>query len=281
MPVSVMVVVLIAAILHASWNFLIKQQGDKHVSMTAVVLGHLPYAMVALLISPLPTLDSLIYAIVGALLHTGYQLFLLYSYKVGDLSHVYPLARGVSPLIVAVISVGYLEIRLDSIELTAIAIISCGIMSLSFSRRSDGLRNVKAAVLAVITGVFIASYSLVDGMGARIASTAFGFYGVLSIFNAAFFSISMAVIKPGTVTTTLKQHGRLALFGGGASFSAYALVIWAFTKAPIAMVTALRETSIIFALLLGVFVLKERLDLTKVLASMATLIGAGLLRIKR
>jgi drug/metabolite transporter (DMT)-like permease len=152
---------------------------------------------------------------------------------------------------------------------------------LAFTRRSDGLRNIKAAILAIITGVFIASYSLVDGIGARIASTALGFYGLLSIFNAIFFSALMTIIKPDTIKNMVKTHGRIALCGGGASFTAYALVIWAFTVAPIAMVTALRETSIVFALLLGVFVLKERLDLTKILASMATLLGAALLRISR
>lgn len=281
MSFSVMLVVIIAAILHASWNFLIKQQGDKHISMTAVVLGHLPFAFVALFFAPFPSIDSLPYVVVGALLHTGYQFFLLYSYRIGDLSHVYPLARGVAPLIVAAFSVGCLGVQLNLIELSAIAIISCGIISLTFTRRSDGLRNLKAAILAIITGVFIASYSLVDGMGARIASTALGFYGLLSILNAIVFSALMTIIKPDTIKTMVKTHGCIALCGGGASFSAYALVIWAFTIAPIAMVTALRETSIIFALLLGVFVLKERLDLPKVLASMATLLGASLLRISR
>jgi drug/metabolite transporter (DMT)-like permease len=281
MSISVMLIVLLAATLHASWNFLIKKNEDKHISMTAVVLGHTPFALVALIFSPLPQIESLPYIVTGAVLHTGYQLFLLYSYRIGDLSQVYPLARGVAPLIVAIASVVFFGTQLDLIEQSAIFIIGFGIISLSLAQRSNGIRNYQAAILAIVTGIFIAAYSLVDGMGARVATTALGFYGCLSIFNAIFFTAIINFFKPGIVKTVTQKNFKLALSGGGASFTAYALVIWAFTMAPIPIVTALRETSIIFALFLGVFVLKERLDLIKVFASIVTLFGAGLLRINR
>lgn len=281
MSPTIILVVLIAAILHASWNFLIKKNDNKHLSMTSVVLGHVPFALVALSFSPFPNIESAPYIIVGALLHTGYQLFLLYSYRFGDLSQVYPLARGVAPLLVTFISFTFLGIQFDRINLAAIAIICIGIMSLTLVRRVDGLKNYKAASLAIITGVFIAAYSLVDGIGARIAATAFGFYGCLSIINAISYSFFIEIIKPGTIKSVLNNHQKLAIAGGFASFMAYALVIWSFTKAPIAIVTTLRETSIIFALLIGVFVLKERLDLTKLFATIVTLIGASLLRISK
>jgi drug/metabolite transporter (DMT)-like permease len=281
MSLTVMLIVLIAATLHASWNFIIKQKEDKHLGMTAVVLGHTPFATVALIFSPFPKFESLPYVIIGAMLHTGYHLFLLYSYRIGDLSQVYPLARGVAPLIVAGISVTFLGVNLNQIELAAIIIIGTGIMSLTLVRRSDGLRNYRAAWLAIVTGGFIAAYSLVDGMGARVAATALGFYGSLSLFDALFFTIIIKIIRPGIIKGIIFQNYKLALSAGCASFTAYALVIWAFTMAPIAMVTALRETSIIFALLLGVFVLKERLDLIKIFASMVTILGAGLLNINR
>jgi drug/metabolite transporter (DMT)-like permease len=281
MSPEVMVIVLFAALLHASWNFLVKSTDDKHLSMSAVVLGHAPFALAVLICAPLPSLQSLPYLLTGVVLHLGYQLFLLASYRIGDLSQVYPLARGASPLIVAAISVMLLGVHLAWIELTAVITIGTGIMSLTLVRRSDGLRNGRAALLALITGGFIASYSLVDGMGARAAGTALGFYGWLSIVNAVIFAAVMRVIQPGTVSRVVCQHWRLALGGGGASFFAYAIVTWAFTMAPIPLVTALRETSIVFALLLGVFVLKERLDLLKVLATMCTLLGIGLLRINR
>lgn len=279
MPLSVMLIVLFAAVLHASWNFLIKHNEDKYISMSAVVLGHTPFGFAVLLFSPLPKIEALPYIVAGALLHTGYQFFLLHSYRIGDLSQVYPLARGVAPLIVTAVSVLFLGVHLEPIELVAIVIIGCGIMTLALVRRNDGLRNYHAASLAIVTGGFIAAYSLVDGLGARVAATALGFYGCLSIVNGVFFSVIMEIIRPGIVTTVIIKKSTLALSGGCASFTAYALVIWSFTMTPIAMVTALRETSIIFALFLGVFVLKEQLDLKKVFASMLTLLGVSLLRI--
>jgi drug/metabolite transporter (DMT)-like permease len=281
MPLMVMIVVLLAALLHASWNFLVKRTEHKHLSMSAVVLGHTPFAAVAFLCAPLPRLQSLPYLIGGAILHTGYQLFLLNSYRLGDLSHVYPLARGVAPLLVTGISYIFLGVDLSPVELAAIVTIGTGIMSLTVVRRSDGLRNGRAASLAIMTGGFIAAYSLVDGFGARQAGSPMGFYGWLSMVNAGIFAATMGINRPGLVKKAVIQKWRLALAGGGASFCAYALVIWSFTLAPIALVAALRETSIIFALILGVFALKERLDLIKMLATALTLLGVGILRLGR
>jgi drug/metabolite transporter (DMT)-like permease len=281
MSLAVMSLVLFAALLHASWNFFVKSSGDKALSMSAVVLGHTPFALAALLLAPRPSVEALPYLLAGAVLHSGYQLFLLASYRVGDLSQVYPLARGASPLIVAGISAAMLGVHLSRVEIAAVAAIGIGVMSLTLVRCNDGLRNGRAALLALVTGGFIASYSLVDGMGAREAGTALGFYGWLSVINAPIFAAVMRVVQPGTVTRLVCRHWRLALGGGGASFLAYATVIWAFTMAPIPLVAALRETSIVFSLFLGVFVLKERLDLVKVLATMGTLLGVGLLRFNR
>jgi drug/metabolite transporter (DMT)-like permease len=276
-----MIIVLFAALLHASWNFLVKRTEDKFFSMSAVVLGHTPFAVVALSYAPLPDIEALPYILAGALLHVGYQLFLLASYRIGDLSQVYPLARGAAPLVVAGVSVLALGEHLSRLELIAVLVIGAGIMSLVVVRRRDGLHNGRAATLAVITGGFIASYSLVDGLGAREAGTALGFYGWLSTINALIFAAIMRAWRPGMVKRVVGSNWRFALAGGGTSFFAYAMVTWAFTVAPISLVTALRETSIVFALLLGVFVLKERLDAMKVLATVTTLLGVILLRVNR
>lgn len=281
MSLTVMLVVLLAALLHATWNFFVKNAADKNVGVGAVVLGHAPFALAALCFAPLPDPASLPYIIGGALLHLGYQLFLSNSYRLGDLSQVYPLARGFAPLAVAGFSIVVLGDHLSSLELTAVIVIATGIMSMVLVRRSDGLRNGRAALLALATGGFIAAYSLVDGQGARLAGTSLGFYGCLSTLNAIFFAVVMRMFKPGVVTEVVLRDWKFALKGGGASFVAYATVTWAFTQAPIPLVAALRETSIVFALLLGVFLLKERLDLPKVAATACTLLGAGLLRFNK
>lgn len=277
----VFLVVLLAAALHAVWNACVKNSGDKFLGMTAIVTGHAPLALLAIPFVPLPEIQSWPYVIAGVVLHVGYQLFLLYSYRIGDLTQVYPIARGVAPLIVAGISVSALGVHLSSMEMLAVLTIATGIMSLVYSRGSDGLRNTRAAGMALGTGCFIASYSLVDGLGARQAGTALGFYAWLTTINVVVFSLIMNRLKPGLIGRMAREARFLMIFGGGASFSAYALVVWAFTQAPIPLVTALRETSIVFALMIGVLFLNERLNLVKVASTAITLFGAVLLRLAR
>lgn len=274
----VFIAVICAALLHAAWNALLKGSADKTLSMGAVVIGHLPIALVTLPFVPLPSSESLPYLFGGIVLHFGYQLFLLRSYQIGDLTQVYPIARGSAPLIVALFSVLVLGVHLKGLELLAIAIIGLGIISLALVRQRDGLQNQNAAILALTTGLFIASYSLVDGLGARIAGTSLGFYCWLAIGNGLVMITYLAVISPTTLRAIPKTGLPILVLGGGASFIAYGLVTWAFTQAPIALVTALRETSIVFALLIGVFFLKERMSLVKVFSTFATLLGAILLR---
>ncbi len=281
MSTVVFVAVLGAAILHAGWNALVKGGANKRVAMGAVVIGHAPFALLALFFVPLPAHASLPYMVGGIWLHVGYQIFLIHAYEKGDLTQVYPIARGSAPLMVALFSVLVLGVHLERFEVLAVAVIGIGILSLAAVRRADGRRNGHAAALALTTGLFIASYSLVDGLGARLSGSALAYFSWMALANAALMTLYFAMRSPGTLVR-IARHGRVPfLVGGAASFVAYAVVTWAFTQAPIALVTALRETSIVFALLIGVFLLKERLDLPKVLSTAATLTGAVLLRFGR
>ncbi len=281
MGLATFLAVLLAAALHAGWNTLVKSSSDKFLSMSAVVVGHFPFACLAALTAPPPDPSSWWYILAGAALHVGYQLFLLLSYRAGDLSHVYPIARGIAPMLVAGVSVIVLGEQLTPTGVLAILAIGIGIMSLVFVRGSDGLRNRHAAEMALITGCFIAGYSLIDGYGARAAGTALGFFGWLSVINSVVFLLISSAIKPGILRTVVRKGSTIAVFGGGSSFVAYSLVVWAFTQSPIALVTALRETSIVFAMIFGVFFLNERLNLAKVLSTTLTIFGAVLLRAGR
>jgi drug/metabolite transporter (DMT)-like permease len=281
MTATVFIAVIGAAALHAAWNALVKGGADKLMSLTAVILGHLPFALVAIAVSPPLDQAALPYIAVGIVLHFGYQVFLLYAYSAGDLTQVYPIARGSAPLIVAVVSFSVLGVTLLLAEWIAVTVIGIGIISLALVRRADGLRNGRATMFALITGCFIAAYSLVDGTGARVAGTGVGYFGWLAVGNCAAFAIAVAIKSPQTYGALWRDGQKLFWIGGGASFLAYAIVTWAFTQAPIPLVTALRETSIIFALLIGVVFLKEPLNLLKVLSTMTVLIGAALLRIAR
>ncbi len=280
MSLDVILVVLLAALLHASWNFLVKRSPDSHQGMSSVVIGRAPFGLIALFFVPPILPASWPYVAAGVLLHTGYQVFLLYSYRLGDLSQVYPLARGGAPFIVAAISVFFLGVSYSGFELAALTAIGVGIGCLAFSGRSRQSEGRYApALLALAAGIFIAGYSLVDGIGARMAGTAVGYYSWVTIINAVVFSALMAGIRPGLARTLFSEHLPVTLIGGGASFMAYALVVWSFTRAPIALVASLRETSIIFASLLGVFILKERLGPIKMCSIAVTLAGIVCLRL--
>ncbi len=277
----VFIAVLTAAALHATWNAIVKGGADQFTSMGAVVLGHMPLALVAVVVSPLPTLASLPYLFAGIALHVGYQMFLMYSYRAGDLTQVYPIARGSAPLLVALFSVFALGVVLSGAEILAVAIIGAGILSLAVVRRVDGARNGQAAMLALTTGCFIAAYSLVDGLGARVAATPLGFFGWLSLGNSVVFVAILTGRAPGVLRDIATRGRRVFLIGGSASFIAYSLVVWAFTQAPIALVTAMRESSIVIALIIGVVLMKERLDLARLASTMAVLLGVVLLRLSR
>lgn len=278
MSSTVFFAVIAAAVLHATWNALVKGGSDKLLGMSAVIIGHVPFAMFCIPFVPFPSSESYPYMLGSVVLHAGYQYFLLLSYKVGDLTQVYPIARGTAPLLVALFSVFVLSVELSSMELIAIVIIGVGILSLTLVKRGDGERNPQAVVFALVTSCFIASYSMVDGLGARAAGTALGFYSWLSMANGLIMVVYVLAVQPTVLRQLATSHRKILVIGGGASFVAYAIVTWAFTQAPIALVTALRETSIVFALLIGVFFLKERVNLIKVFSTMTTLLGAILLR---
>ncbi len=278
MSTTVFLAVVMAALLHAVWNALVKGGADKHMGMAAVSLGHAPFAIAVLPFAPVVDMAALPWILASIMLHLGYQLFLLAAYKIGDLTQVYPMARGSAPLIVTAYSVFVLGVVLDQLQLLAVLLIAAGIISLALVRKRDGLRNRKAAVLALGTGAFIAAYSLVDGLGARAAGSPLGFYAYVGLGSGALFGLVTMVMRPDVLPRLLTDGRKMFFIGGGCSFAAYSLVVWAFTHAPIALVTALRETSIVFALMIGVFALGERLDLGKVVSTATTLMGAVLLR---
>ena len=281
MSLTVFFAVLLAAALHAGWNTLVKGSSDKWVSVTAVVIGHVLFSVLALIIFPFPAIESLPYAVASGFIHTGYMLFLIFAYRVGDLSHVYPIARGMGPTLVTVVSILFLGVVLTAGQIWGVVIVVAGIMTLIFAQPMSGASS-KSSVLAVCTGCFIAGYSIADGLGARLAgptpASAVAFFSLVCILSSLSFIPVLIVKQPAALKKALADR-RMVVLAGGGSFAAYSIVVWGFTQAPLPLVTALRETSIIFALLLGVFILKEPLNRLKILATVITLVGAVLVKI--
>ncbi len=279
MTLTVFLIVLFAAALHASWNALVKSTGDKVVSMTAITIGHAPLALIAIPFVPTPAPESWPYLICSVAVHTGYQLGLMQAYRLGDYTQVYPIARGSGPAIVMVVSVAVLGVDLKTTEMTAIALVVAGIFCLAFAKQNDGLHNPKAVAAALLTGCFIAGYSLLDGLGARAAGTAFGYIAWMTVINAFVFAIIIGVANRSALARVATESKQTLFVGGSASVLAYVLVVWAMTQAPIALVTTLRETSTIFALFIGAFFLKERIGFMKITAVLLAISGISLLRL--
>lgn len=278
MTLTTFLIVLGAAALHASWNALVKSTGDKLVSMTAVTLGHTPLGLLALPFVPVPPPESWPWLLASVVVHTCYQLSLIMAYRLGDFTQVYPIARGSGPALVTLLSIFSLGVVLLPSQILAIGLIVAGIFCLALLKQTDGLRNPKAVGAAFLTGCFIAGYSLLDGLGARVAGSAFGFIAWMTITNSVVFAIVIGIARPQSLKKVFTEGRMVFLLGGSSSVIAYVLVVWAMTQAPIALVTALRETSTVFALFIGVLFLRERLTIGKVLATTLTLCGVLLLR---
>ena len=275
---AVFLLVLFSAILHAIWNSMASKYKNKNVSIPAIVYGHVPACIVAVIILPLPSFESFPYIILSALIHQGYQNFLLSAYQTGKFTTVYPVARGFGPLVATVISIIFLGVYLKIFTLLSILLISAGVIFIGLFSRSV-LKNYKILYTSLATGLFIGIYSVVDGYGARLSMSAISYMSWVFIFSALFFPIALKFRKQKNILRKTLTEGRFIFWVGGFfSYIAYVITVWAFTKAPIPMVSALRESSIIFAIFIGYFYLKEKISLYKIISIL--LIFAGVLGLK-
>ena len=278
MDLNVFIAVIFAAFLHATWNGMVKSHEDKYVAVASIVLGHVPASLIIIYFMPLPTLESLPYIITSAFIHQGYQWFLLTAYRYGDYTKVYPIARGSGPVIVTIVSLLFLGVILGRYELIGIVIVSIGILSLSF-QNSKALRNKKAIFFALLTGLFIGLYSMIDGYGARVSMSPLSYIGFSFILNALMFPFFLKFMDQPNITKRVFNKAKsLFIIGGTFSYIIYAIVVWGFTKAPIPLVSTLRETSIIFALLIGTFFLKERFTILKSISIFTIFVGVIFLK---
>ena len=273
MNTTVFIAVLFSAILHAIWNSMASRYKNKNVSIPAIVYGHVPACLVAVVILPMPSVESFPYIIMSALIHQGYQNFLLTAYQTGKFTTVYPVARGFGPLVATVISIIFLGVHLKIFTLLSILLISTGVIFIGIFSKSV-LRNYKILYTSLATGVFIGIYSVVDGYGARLSMSAISYMSWVFIFSALFFPIVLKIRKQKNILKKTLTEGKFVFWiGGFFSYVAYVITVWAFTKAPIPMVSALRESSIIFAIFIGYFYLKEKISLYKIISILLIFIG--------
>ena len=273
METAVFLIVLFSALLHAIWNSMASKYKDKNVSIGAIVYGHVPLCIVAIIILPAPSIDSFPYIILSALIHQGYQNFLLTAYQTGKFTTVYPVARGFGPLVATIVSIIFLGVYLKAFTIVSILFISSGVMLIGLFSKSV-IRNNKILYTSLATGVFIGIYSVVDGQGARISGSAISYMSWVFIFSAIFFPIILHFRKQKNILRKTLTKGKVVFWIGGTfSYIAYVITVWAFTKAPVPMVSALRESSIIFAIFIGYFYLKDKISFLKLFSILLIFLG--------
>ena len=271
--------ILLAAFAHAAWNALVKASGDRLLTFTMLRAVALAGGTVGALLAPAPDAASWPFLIASGIVHNAYYLLLLFSYRHGDLSLVYPIARGGAPVMVVAAAIPFAgEIPGPSGAL-GIALISAGIFALAFARGIPKGADGTAIALALATAVSVVAYTVTDGLGARRSGTAFGYAAWLFILESLPFLVFAAATRAQAFVAHARREWRRGLGGGLLMMLTYGLVIYAFTQGALAYVSALRETSILFAAIIGWAVLKESFGLRRIVAALVIVAGIVLLQL--
>ncbi len=266
--------VLCAAGLHACWNAIVKFGSDKFQGMLVLSVTQGLVGVALALVSPLPTGETWLWLIASVLFQTAYKAFFTFAYHHGDLSRVYPIARGTAPMIVALVGAFILADVVEASEYAGILLVGAGILLMARGVFSNGEAR-ELLPFAFASAIATAGYSLVDGIGARVSGHATMYVAWLFLLDGALFLAWGLYYRGRTALPRELKVWGLGSIAGGASYGAYWIAVWAMTVAPIALVTALRETSVLFAVLIGVVFFRERAELGKLVA--AVLIAAGVI----
>lgn len=272
----VLALVLFAALAHAGWNALLKASGERGAIFSVLLLTGGTFGLAGIAVFPLPAREAWFYLILSGVIHYCYYGFLLLAYRYGDLSQVYPLARGSAPLMVAGGAWVMAGEALGPVGVAGLVLASGGIMSLTLESGLPRDHAAKAVFFAFGTGILIAAYTVVDGLGVRASGAAISYIAWLNVIEAIPISLWILSRRPAAFTGLTRGSWRLGLFGGMLAMTAYGLVIYALSLGGMAHVSALRETSVLFAALLGTVILRERSGRPGRRVAAAAMVSAGI-----
>ncbi len=277
---TVLMLVLLAAVLHATWNAFVKSGEDKLVLLALVIFSGSVPAFFLLPFLPLPAAESWPFLVVSVVVHLIYYAALVGAYRHGDLSQVYPIARGSAPFLVAIGAWIFAGEGLGTLEWAGVATVSIGIMSLaSPDRLGPREGEVKAVAFAFLTGLTIAVYALADGMGVRRSGAAFAYIAWLFVLSGVPILLATLWLRRGRIAAAFRPHLKAGIFGGLIAALAYSIAIWAMSIAPIALVVSVRETSVLIAAAIGSLFLKESFGRRRIVAAAIIVAGAALLNL--
>ncbi len=273
-----MAIVLFAAALHATWNALVRASSHKFQDTVLIVLGAGVWTAFLLPLVPIPAVESWPYLAASVLIHVAYFSLVAFSYQSGELSFVYPLMRGSAPALTAV--AGALLIN-ESPSLggwAGVLLISCGVLVLAGDSWRSGTFRAAPAMLALTNAGVIVVYTVVDGQGARLSGHAFSYTGWMFLLTAPLLLAIAAAGQGREVLQRIELGWRRGLLGGACTLASYGLALWAMTRAPIALVAALRETSVVFAAIIAAYFLRE--PITRLRYASILTVSAGAVAIK-
>lgn len=278
MTLEVAALVLLAALLHAGWNALVKIQGDRLIVMASITLFGSVFSLFFVPFAAFPAPPSWPWLGAAIILHTAYHLFLPKAYDHGDLGQVYPIARGSAPLLVAIGAFVFAGEHLSWLGMVGVLCLASGVMALTFERGTGLWNKPKAITYALMTGVMIASYTVVDGMGVREAGAVLGFAVWLTLGDGLLTFLIVYLWKGKETLVAVRRNLRIGFMGGTMQVAAYWIIIWALASAPMASVSALRETSVLFAAIISTFLLREGFGVWRFVS--ASLVTLGLIATK-
>jgi drug/metabolite transporter (DMT)-like permease len=280
---GVLAAVLGAAVLHALWNSLVKSASDQFLSSAVVAIWSGVVGLVAAFVLPWPAGAALPFIVASSLIHIVYFMLVGRLYRGADLSVAYPIMRGVAPLIAAIFAFAALGEAPGPIASLGVAALVAGVLTMSASGLTHGRINRATLVVTLANSVVIAVYTVIDGQGARLSGAGAPFavaYNSWSHMLAALAFLPIVVCLRGrAAVAAFTQGGGRGFAGGLAAFISYAIGVWAMTRAPIAAVAALRETSVVFAAIIGVVALHEPFETRRGLAALVILAGIVFLRL--
>jgi drug/metabolite transporter (DMT)-like permease len=275
---AILLAVLAGALLHASWNALIKWEPDKLAASAAIAVGAGVVALPLALMSPMPLPASWLLIAFSSVIHVLYFVLVGYALRHADLGVAYPLTRGSAPAFTAIFAAVWLGEVLAISGWLAVGAIAAGVVTLSADALARGGLTPRAAVLAFTNAAVVVAYTLVDGVGARLAGNAVSYVSWMMAGTALLIVPIALVFYREQVAEKERGFWIRALFAGGLSIASYGIALWAMTRAPIGLVAALRETSVLFAAILGAIVFGERFGPKRWAALILIVIGIGLLR---
>ena len=274
MSAAVIGLALFAAILHATWNAILRSGGDGFWTVTVMSFASTVVALPFLFIYPLPPSAAWSYIFLSAVLQVGYSVFLVAAYRYGELGQVYPIVRGTVPLLVTLGGFVAAGDRLDPFQIAGVILIALGIMSLSLGK---GRSSTSSILFALATGAIIAAYAMVDSIGVRRAGQSGAYTAWVLVLYGTFLPVAFIGMRRRLGVDFRAPDTWKALGGGLVAMIAYGVVIAAFSIGPAGPITALRETSVVFAVLIGWLFLGETLTARRILACTIVTAGAILL----